>query len=144
MYNRQIISYTNREVLPRLVEQKDTFGVRNDRPHVWLQRVCCWVLGKLGATHTYMTEDYLYYQVDVTDLVDSFKQQYGDVVHITGNTPSKVVMGVEDFHRLTNALQMNHVLSFNLKAPINRYHRADLTGIPVMVLPWMSGILVLP
>lgn len=80
MYNRQIISYTNREVLPRLVEQKDTFGVRNDRPHVWLQRVCCWVLGKLGATHTYMTEDYLYYQVDVTDLVDSFKQQYGDVV----------------------------------------------------------------
>lgn len=41
-------------------------------------------------------------------------------------------MGVEDFHRLTNALQMNHVLSFNLKAPINRYHRADLTGIPVM------------
>lgn len=118
--------------------------MREDRPHVWLQRACCWVLRKLGATHTYMTEDYTYYQVDVTDLVDSFKQQYSDVIYTTGKTPSKVVMGVDDFHRLTYALQMNHMLSFNLRAPINTYHRADMMSIPVMVLPWMSGILVLP
>lgn len=144
MYDRQIISYTKRKAVPRLVEMKDTFGVRNDRPHVWLQKICCWVLKRLGATHTYMTEDFVYYKVDVTDLFDSFKQQYGDVINETGKNPSKVLIGVEDFHRLTNAPQMNHMLTFNLTERINRYHHVDMMNIPVIVLPWMSGILILP
>lgn len=144
VYDRQIIRYTKLENKPKLVEVKDAYGIRTDRPHVWLQKVCCWVLSKLGATHTYKTDVFTVHDVDVTDLFDSFKQQYNDILRTTDKMPSRVLIGVDDFHKLTGAPITRQMLNFNITACGSRYHYADIVNIPVWVLPWMSGILVLP
>ena len=136
----QFVHISEKELFSDLV---DTFAIREDRPHLWLQKVAIWVLRKLGAHARERGVSYERVVVDTGKFLDRLLQQREDVRRLLDRNPSTLLIGPEDYHELTGQLLSYHI-SF-----ISQYHYRDssgtyVCGLKVHVVPWMKGMVVLP
>lgn len=136
--NEQHIHFVERIPLPVTVENKNYYQVRNDKPFVWAQEVCCWVMRKLGAYSEDHTTVYSHVKVvDVSDLVEGIYTQVGMLGSNHNLRAHRILMGSEDFTRLCQAPEASYHLTVYASSP-------KFGGLTVTVIPWMKGILVLP
>ena len=133
----QYVRYVERLPLPRVSDYKEAYEVRNDRPMVWLQKVCCWVLRKLEAYSQDRSIAYKYYDVDVSNLVEGIYTQLGMLDRDYNLRGKHVLIGSREFMELCNAPEAPYHLTM---------YASDLkfAGLTVTVIPWMRGILVMP
>lgn len=134
---KQYIRYLEEMPLPQLTDYKLAFQVREDRPMVWLQQICCWVLNKLGAYSQDRSIAYKYRDVDISNLVEGIYTQVGMLDRDHHRRATRVLMGSEDFMALCNAPEARYLLTV---------YASDMKfdGLTVTVIPWMKGILVMP
>ncbi len=134
---KQYISYMEQVPLPKITDYKHAYQVRKDRPLVWLQEACCWVLRKLEAYAQDRSIAYTHKEVDISNLVEGIYAQLGMLNRDHNIRGRRVLIGSEEFAQLCNA-------------PDARYHltvyASDIRfgGLTVTVIPWMKGILVMP
>lgn len=134
---KQTITFLEEMPLPTLTNYILSYQVRKDRPLVWLQELCCWMMDKLGAYAQDRSIAYTYKVVDISNLVKGIYTQLGMLECDYNIRGKRVLIGSEDFTRLCNA-------------PDARYHlttyASDIKfgGLTVTVIPWMKGILVMP
>lgn len=135
--DKQYVRYVEQLPLPKMTDYMGAFQVRDDRPLVWLQKLCCWVMYKLGAYAQDRSIAYTWKDVDISDLVKGIYTQLGMLYRDHNIRGKRVLIGSEDFAQLCNA-------------PEARYHltvyATDIKfgGLNVTVIPWMRGILVMP
>lgn len=123
-----------RPVLP-----PDQYQLRRDRSAVWLQRLCVWVLRKLGAHAVVEVEDVTPVEFYSDDLISALNRQRQEVSGRFGHKPARLVIGAEDFRRLMNTPEIHQYVQIN-----TQYRGHTVLGLRVEIVPWMRGMVVLP
>lgn len=122
-------------------QKNDSYAFRADRPHKWLQRLCCRIMQKLGAYDMGEKVTYTRHTIDPDVFMERiFRQAYHLEAHFN-RKPKRILVGAEDFERIMNCSEIRQSFMFN--ASYN-YGREIICGLQVEVIPWMRGILVMP
>ena len=124
----------------------DKFCVTDRGKYMWLQRICCWILKKLGAFYEEVYDVCYTETIDKKKFVDAFMDQKSVLMHEWHLTPGKIICGEKDFCEI-----MGYKHSFDLM-PINVEFNIELAdnerdvifGVPVQVVPWLDGMIILP
>lgn len=120
--------------------KKDAFVFRADRPCKWLQRLCCWIMGKLQAYDKGETITYVRNTIDTQTFMERLFKQQDHLMGYFNRRPTRLLIGAEDFAEMMGCEQMRQQLNF--RAEYN--HGREIMGLQVEVIPWMRGILVMP
>lgn len=137
---KQEITMLGMEHSIHFVPIPDAYMVRKDGRLVWLQRVCAWLLSKLGK-HAIEREVTLErHVIDSDDFMQRVFQQCDDIVRLFNREPKNLLVGTEDFAEIMGAAQASQPFTFQSEY----WHRGKIFGLTVQVVPWMKGILVMP
>ena len=149
----QEVRYVATELSHRQRFIPEHFQLRNDRPHVWLQKAAIWVLRKLGC-YAYLDEQIITKKIiDTHDISKKIVESMKGAVEYAHYEGRHLLVGYEEFQELA---QMEYDRPFSIKVPY--YFTTSKTpadyGPPeyetrvyqmkVTVIPWMKGVLVLP
>lgn len=75
-----VVAYIETETHATSYEIKDSFELRQDRGHLWIQKMCFWALRKLGCHSMGEKIAYTRHRIDGTDLVERLYKQYHGVL----------------------------------------------------------------
>lgn len=115
-------------------DDPDVFRFRHDRPLRWLQRLALWTLRKIGAHHTILHHEYTELRVDL-DAFSELRRQLREHSLDGRGHPLCVVMGHKEFREIVSSAPARPACMILPDA---------ILGVPLKVVPWMSGIVVVP
>lgn len=141
---KQTISFIEPYTEFKTVTDNNAFAVREDRPHLWLQKVCCWVLGKLGAYRRDTQTKIEYRTIDADNFMTRIAKQHASVFELLNRKPKKLLIGAQDYAELMCETNSRYPFTFNASYAIGERGVARIMGLEVQVIPWMRGVLVLP
>lgn len=128
----------------KTVTDNNAFAVREDRPYLWLQKACCWVLGKLGA-HRRDTQTKIEYRtIDADSFMVRIAEQHASVFELLNRRPKKILIGAQDYAELMHETSAHYPFNFNASYAIGERGVTRIMGLEVQVIPWMRGVLVVP
>ena len=141
---KQTVSFIEPYTEFKTVTDNSAFSIREDRPHLWLQKACCWVLEKLGAYRVDTQTKIEYRTIDADSFITLIAKQHSAVFELLNRRPSELLIGAQDYAELMHETASNHMFSFD--ATYMRGERGVVTimGLRVHVIPWMRGVLVMP
>lgn len=131
-------------VFPRLsfVSSSTRFEYKPAKGWRLLQRLCFWLLAKIGAfaCETIQTESITLDDKRLSmQLIEKHIREVNRLMH----EPTRLVMGAEDWSELMGDPVLTGALRFS--APVDlREGPTRIFGIDVTILPWMRGLVVLP
>ena len=128
----------------KTVTDNNTFAVREDRPYLWLQKACCWVLGKLGAYRVDTQTKIEYRTIDADNFMTRIAKQHESVFELLNRKPKKLLIGAQDYAELMPETTVHYPFAFNASYEIGERGVARIMGLEVQVIPWMRGVLVVP
>lgn len=140
--NREVIDVYELRSIPKVVELKDAFELREDRPAVWLQRACLWVLKKLGCyahKETISVERHVvgkHGKKFMERLWARKKAIWGDFEM----EPTRLLLGAADYQEL---MQEACTGGFSFDARWFQGRDREVMGLKVEVIPHMRGMLLL-
>ena len=116
------------------------YEFRKDRPLKYLQKVCCFILHKIGAYH--IKKEMLVTRRVITDeFMEQIFRQVEGIESYFGRKPTRILIGAFDYKNLMNEDHFaKNIFTFNTQYN----HGLEIIGLRVDVIPWMKGILVLP
>lgn len=116
------------------------FQLRLDRPAVWLQKVCFFVLGKLRA---FREDDTLVVErqiIEPATFMDRIFAQIEGIQQLFLERPTILLIGAIDYANLMNEMTQTRGFSFGAQYCIGD----EVFGLTVHIIPWMKGCLVMP
>lgn len=122
----------------------DAYRVREERPAVWLQRLCCWVMRKLGAFHDIAEMEYVRIDVDGGKFMERIFKQKISLEYVYRYKPERLLIGAEDYRELMGGDEIRSMLSFDAHMNVRDNGYPTVVGLRVTVIPWMRGLLVMP
>lgn len=131
----------------KTVTDSNAFAVREDRPYLWLQKACCWVLGKLGAYRRDTQTKIEYRTIDADNFMVRITKQHESVFELLNRRhlrPKKILIGAQDYAELMRETTVHYPFAFNASYEIVVRGVARIMGLEVQVIPWMRGVLVVP
>lgn len=138
--NKQIVEFVaHREITNRIVRE-GVFEFRKDRPAHWLQKLCFFVLRKLGA---FRIDDVISVErhiIDSDEFMGRLFEQNVNIQKFFNMRPERVLIGSEDYSKLMEQEIARHQFGFSARYAISH----NIFGLKVEVIPWMRGILVMP
>jgi hypothetical protein len=135
-----IIRFIEPERLTSIVSLSNTYTFRKDKPLLWLQRFCLWILGKIGAEYQYGHTTIKYHEVDTRRFVEKITRQIDTVKFEYHVQPTRILIGTQDFHELMGGGEIHELCTFNTSYSDGQRHAF---GLNVQIIPWMRGILVI-
>lgn len=118
---------------------EDAYELRKDRPHLWLQKLCCFVMRKLEAFHISETMTFTKHVIDTDLFMDRIITQKHYLFSLKKH-PTLLLIGSEDFAKLMCSPEVRESMYFMTEyMDHNTIH-----GLKVQIVPWMRGILVMP
>jgi len=143
------------ELFPTTVE--DAFEFRKDRGWRWLQRLCFWVLKKIGAHRHITVEKVSYGPFDNAQIGGRVFEIVESTIGWRNFDASEwmLVMGRDAYRELVNDRELFHAFGFiktlevrhgpsNPVGPYFDYVRGQVYGIDIMVVPWVNGMALVP
>ncbi len=118
----------------------DAYMLRKDRPAQWLQRVCLFILRKLGATAQTETTEVRRVRLDGEKFIARLFQQKEELFHQFGYEPCKLLIGSADYEDLMGTPEIHHIMRFPAAYGIGN----TIADLDVIVVPWMRGMVVIP
>ncbi len=120
----------------------EAFAYRDDVRLRWLQRILLWGLRKIGAHRQSRTETVKRETFDAQDLFNAVFEAQKEVFEY--RTPTKIYIGRSNFEEILDLPpeQAMGIYSFDMAAKYGLSGRPMLCNLPVTVLPYMRGILV--
>ena len=119
----------------------DYFTFRRECLHKWLQRVCFWILRRIGCfvmDESVRVERYI---IDGDTFIDRALKQHEALATLLMREPKKILIGAEDYHDLMLEGKVSNI-AFNFQTKYEKNY--ELFGMTVHVIPWMRGLLVMP
>ena len=121
-------------------DDTDAFEFRKDRPMHWLQKVCLFMLRKLGAYHIGETVVIERHEIDDEAFMRRIFEQKMNLYRFFDMEPKELLIGAEDYAEMMDETASS--MSFQFHAEYWKDRR--VLGLSVRVIPWMRGILVMP
>lgn len=114
----------------------------------WLQRICFWILKKIGANHYDTKVDIKRVEINLNELTDAVLRQAAEVYERENKKPAYLIIGRKQEMELTRQAS-NHLFMFHVphtyRANVSSRHYENIfAGMKVVVVPWIDGIFVLP
>lgn len=136
--NKTIRMAFHRPEIARTVDL-DKWSFAPVKKWAWLHRAAWWFLGKTGALSNTVSEKISYKEIVIDkDSVSETILRAMDEMSIMNVRPSSVLMGPEHFDKAL--YEMRDTYSFTIEMG---YHR-KIYGLPVTIVPWMRGVVVMP
>ena len=141
---KQTVTFIKPYTATKTATDRSAFTVREDRPHLWLQKACCWVLGKLGAYRQDTQTKIEYRTIDADSFMVRIAKQHSAVFELLNRRPSELLIGAQDYAELMHEADTNFPFSFSASYAVGERGVAQIMGLNVRVIPWMRGVLVVP
>ena len=141
---KQTISFIEPYTEFKTVADSNAFAIREDRPHLWLQKACCWVLGKLGAYRVDTQTKIEYRVIDADNFMTRIAEQHASVFELLNRRPKKILIGAQDYAELMRETNVHYPFTFNASYAIGERGVTRIMDLEVQVIPWMRGVLVVP
>ena len=135
-----IVEFVQTKELKTQFFKEGTYKLRKDRPHFWLQKICCWTMKKLGAFDVGEEIRYTRHTIDTESFIDRLFKQQDHIRGYFNRRPTRLLIGAEDFAALMGTEEIRQMLNFRAEYGYNK----EIMGLMVEVIPWMRGILVMP
>lgn len=119
---------------------KTVYEFKKDKKYHWLQKLCIKILDKLGCQKQECKIDIEHIIVDKIDLLEKLFT-CSNVLRREGKQPEMLLIGAEDFEKLTNAPRVRDSLVFDLQYSQHYGSKMEILGMKIVVVPWMHGIL---
>jgi hypothetical protein len=120
--------------------RKDAYSFRKDRPYHRLQRLCFWILQKIGAFDVGENLTYTRHTIDTQSFMERLFRQQSHLEGYFNRRPKRLLIGAEDFAVMMGSEEIRQQLIFRTEYG----HGREIMGLQVEVIPWMRGILVMP
>jgi hypothetical protein len=134
------VDFVTLDIRDRIKVVPDAYMLRVDRRAPWLQRLCLWVLHKLGATAHIATAEVRRVRLDGEGFMARLYAQKRELFDQFGYDASTLLIGSEEYEQLMGSPEVYQLMRFT--APYEL--RGQVFGLNVRVVPWMSGMVVLP
>lgn len=112
-----------------------------------LQRLCYWILDRLGHETAYQEIiTYKTTQVNFDNLVDELFKHEDVVYQMTHNPKGYLIVGRDFQHRIYSE-ELNHFFHMNFPGGLNiqpRELQLVFKGYPIIFVPWIEGMFILP
>ena len=139
---KQPVRFVFKKDIKEISYLSNQFELRKDRPFLCVQKSCFWILKKLQA---FAKEEKIVgvetICFDVKDFMDNLFQQQESLLSCYGLEPKNVLMGTKEFAELARIKESRYYFSSILSTQINAQ---TIFNLKITVIPWMSGILVMP
>lgn len=143
--DREVIDVIELRPMPKVIELKDAFELREDRPAVWLQRICLWTLRKLGCfacKETVTIERHVIGKNGKTFMDRLWTRRTALLRNELNREPTRLLLGAKDYEELMGEV-CTQGFSFASNYNMGRNGRPEIMGLTVEVIPHMSGLLFL-
>jgi hypothetical protein len=142
--DRPYIDVIELRPISRVVVLKDAFELREDRPALWLQRVCLWVLRKLGCFACKETIDYQRHVFGDKgrDFMSRLWERKDALWGSFEREPTRLLIGAEQYAEMMRETASSAYFEFNAEYMKGGRH-PKVMGLHVEVIPWMCGMLLL-
>ena len=147
--HEQTVSFMNISSSRKLVTPVDKYTFCEDKGYVWLQRLCFRVLSKIGAYAQEWTHVYRRVGFDNNDLLKLLLEQEKTFYSLIYNRKlERIYMGPDDYQDLMMGVErlgmipITFVSFVKICSPNNPY--GSWHDIPITVIPWMKGVLMVP
>jgi len=128
-----------------ICDLKDAFELRHDKKFVWLQRVCFWVLKKIGAYYLKHTVSYSRILIEPDKFMDKLFKQRCEMEGFYYSRPSRLFIGAQDYEELMGSSEIRQIMQFDAQYWVKEEgYRPEIMGLSVTIVPWMKGVLVMP
>ena len=129
-----------------VVQHEDVYEFRRDRKWQWLQRLCFWVLGKIGAFRQDTMAVYNYGPTDPKPLKEAVFAQIENVVEFERFDSDELVVliGRPQFKELVSNREMYQCLGWGMTLDVRDAYSKRIYTIPIAAVPWLDGIAVVP
>ncbi len=141
---KQTVTFVEQYATFKTVTDNNAFAIREDRPHLWLQKACCWVMGKLGAYRVDSQTKIEYRTIDADSFMVRIAEQRESVFELLNRRPKKLLIGAQDYAELMRETNVYYPFTFNASYAIGERGAARIMDLEVQVIPWMRGVLVIP
>lgn len=138
--HEQVIQFVETDELRYANLISEAFELREDRPALFLQKICIWILRKLGCYYIKETVSVSRHILDARTFMERLYKQKGEIFKLLNREPTMVLIGARDYHELMSGPEFTQVFAFSAEYMKDR----RIMGLTVKVIPWMRGILVMP
>lgn len=138
----QRVTYVARDAVWHSIDDPETYQLRKDRPLLWLQKACLFVLRKLRAFSITRSVTYRTRSIDAVSFMNRLlltQQHLHASLYRRGGT---LLIGADDYNTLMSELGDWGLEATSFRAEY-RTHRT-VYGLQVHIIPWMSGMVLLP
>ncbi|MFA6213514.1 MAG: hypothetical protein WC714_29020 [Candidatus Obscuribacterales bacterium] len=136
----QVIEFVALREFRKTFDKRDAFQLRTDRPALWLQKVCFFILKKLNAFYIGESVTIERHVLDGRTFIDRLFLQQEEIKQFFNMEPKKLLIGAEDYANLMQEVVATQRFNFNAEYGYGR----TIMGLTVEVIPWMRGCLVMP
>lgn len=116
----------------------DSFQFRKDKKWHWLQRVCIYLLTKIGAFRQYDEERIEHVTFDDLPFIENILRHKWNVEDVFDIELDRIIIGGKDFEKLLASPDIKQYFQFQAGK------QSRFLDLAVEVVPWMNGIVVLP
>ncbi len=136
--------YIETQAIKKLTEFKDGFEFRSDKKYHSIQKVCFWILIKIGAYRRESVVTYKRYTISPDSFMERLFRQNNYLQREFNVKPSELFIGAEDYAIMMGSDEMKQMLSFNATYSHRDGYGSHVMGLRIHVIPWMRGIIVMP
>lgn len=142
----QTLHFFETKTKPVSFDEPDTFRFRPERGWKPLQKLCCFILSKIGAINTRIEESIQRIDIREKDFMTAFMRQHNEIMKRCQYTPERVYMGREDFCEFASLPEFKYSAPVSFKARHEVWYMSErfIIGLPITVIPWMKGVLIVP
>jgi hypothetical protein len=133
----EFVMYRN---IPITHLHQDIYAYRANGKLPLLQRLCFWILSRLGAQwveETFKTKRVSFHS---DDLMHAISKQRQEVFKMLSREPTTLLIGAQDFEELMHIPDIREHFAFDVR--YNKDRR--ILGLRIEVIPWMRGLVVMP
>ena len=122
----------------------DQFRLRPDCGWVWLQKLCFWILGRIGCFALTTKCEAVRIAFDGKTFMDNLIAQEREMVRLYHERGEHLLLGREEFSELVRMdVMMNHPTTFNAPYRYTKQANGEVSigdyQMRVTVIPWMKG-----
>lgn len=146
----QVVNFVKIETLREVVTKWDQYEYRPEKGWRWVQRIAFAVLNWIGAHHTPVVTTFRRTAQENDDLLKSLLGQEGQWINLVHDKPDsmRIYMGPDEHMDLLRLASHMEMQAFSFRGEIEtrdrHHHYGTWHNIPITVVPWMKGAIIVP